>query len=71
MENGTWVVKNAGGQVTATYDSAKNEWTYNYENIKMQVGIAKTKFVNGMVGTIGKDSSFTIPADMLKPLSPD
>ena len=39
-ENGTWVVRNAAGNITSTWDSAKNEWTYNYENITTQYAIA-------------------------------
>jgi len=38
-ENGAWVVKNAAGAVTATWDSAKGEWTYNYENIQRVISI--------------------------------
>jgi len=32
-ENGIWVVKNADGQVTATWNELTNEWTYDTENI--------------------------------------
>jgi len=39
-ENGTWVTKNAAGKTSSTWDSAKNEWTYNYENITTQYAIA-------------------------------
>jgi hypothetical protein len=40
LENGAWVDKNAAGQLTATWDSAKSEWTYTMENITTAYGIA-------------------------------
>jgi len=32
-ENGIWVVKNADGKTTATWNEQTSEWTYNTENI--------------------------------------
>lgn len=32
-ENGVWVVKNADGKTTATWNEQTKEWTYNTENI--------------------------------------
>jgi hypothetical protein len=38
FENGTWVVKNADGKVTATWDATENVWYYNAENLTMISG---------------------------------
>ena len=35
VENDNWVVKNADGQTTATWDEQAKEWTYQGENIKV------------------------------------
>lgn len=35
-ENGIWTVKNADGQVTATWNEETSEWTYDMETIKIQ-----------------------------------
>jgi hypothetical protein len=69
VENGTWVVKNAEGNVTATWDGTTNKWTYNYDNIKMQVGIAETKYDANLLDGISETGVVNIPQDMLKPLS--
>jgi hypothetical protein len=69
VENGTWVVKNAEGNVTATWDGTTNKWTYNYDNIKMQVGIAETKYDVNLTDSISETGVVNIPQDMLKPLS--
>jgi hypothetical protein len=70
LENGQWVVKNAAGQITATWDSAKGEWTYNYENINMQVGIAEPRYIQGWPYTIREGVTVTVPNEMLQPLDP-
>jgi hypothetical protein len=69
MENGTWVVKNSAGNVTATWDGATNKWTYNYENIQMQVGMADIGHHPDLPYTIREGITVTVPGDMLKPLS--
>ena len=60
VEGGTWVVKNADGLVTATWDSANSEWTYNMENIHQQIFVVEnyTQF-----------DPASIPAEMLSPLA--
>lgn len=50
FENGTWVVKNADGAVTATWNGT--EWEYNTENLK----ITRT-----IIGFDGKDASLLDP----------
>ncbi len=35
-ENGVWTVKNADGQITATWNKGTSEWTYDMETIKIQ-----------------------------------
>jgi len=35
-ENGTWVVKNADGQTTATWNTEKKQWDYSKENIHVE-----------------------------------
>jgi hypothetical protein len=71
LENSVWVVKNADGKVTASWDSAAGKWTYDYDNITMQVGMVLPKFVLGMWDSISKTGTVNIPPDMLKPLTPD
>lgn len=36
FESGVWVVKNPAGEVTASWDSTKNQWTYKTENISQK-----------------------------------
>lgn len=58
-ENGQWVVKNAAGEITATYTQAADgtgEWVYNYENIKLSVAFIATADLN-------------IPEEFIKPSS--
>ncbi len=70
LENSVWVVKNADGKVTASWDSAAGKWTYDYENIQMQVGMVLPKFVMGLPDGISETGTVTVPPDMLKPLPP-
>ncbi|MGD0005063.1 MAG: hypothetical protein ABSE06_12630, partial [Anaerolineaceae bacterium] len=70
LENSVWVVKNADGKVTASWDSAAGTWTYDYDNLKMQVGMVLPKFVMGMIDSISRTGTVTVPPDMLKPLPP-
>jgi hypothetical protein len=35
LENGTWVVKNVEGKITATWNAETQSWTYSPENIKV------------------------------------
>jgi len=60
VEGGTWVVKNADGLITASWDSAKSEWVYNMENIHKQIFVVEnyTQF-----------DPASIPAEMLSPLA--
>lgn len=60
VENDTWVVKNASGEITATWDEKTKEWTYHRENIK----VSYTK-----IGFEPDDPSFLAP--LLEPLPPD
>ena len=69
VEGGTWVVKNADGLVTATWDSAKSEWILNWENIKVQIGyIAMPTTVAGLEGMLPEDVYFSAPSEWKSPL---
>jgi len=35
LENGTWVVRNRAGEITATWNAQKSEWDYSVENINV------------------------------------
>ena len=60
LENGTWVVKNADGLVTATWNSQLQEWTYNMEAITIQ---------RAVIGFEGQDESILEP--LFAPLPAD
>jgi hypothetical protein len=47
FENGSWLVKNANGKVTATWDATENVWDYNAEALTMISGGA-SKPVGGI-----------------------
>lgn len=70
LENGTWVTKNPDGLVTATWDAVKGEWTYNMENIKMQIGIAEANHIKGMLTSLREGIIVNVPNEMLQSLDP-
>lgn len=61
VENGTWVVKNADGNVTATWNKETKTWVYSAENIHTQYDI---------VGFEGQDQQF-LNELLNKPLPPE
>ena len=64
VEGGTWVVKNADGLVTATWDSANSEWVLNWENITVQIdAIAMPTTVLGLEGMLDPKVQFIIPSE--------
>jgi len=72
FENGAWVVKNADGKVTATWDATEKKWNYNSENLQIVFGGATEPNSNHA----GRDSyvvgvSFTAPDTWETPLQKD
>lgn len=63
VENGTWVVKNADGKVTATWNKETKTWTYSAENIDVaytQIGLNVDKaLIEPFLGPLPPDDLST------------
>lgn len=69
FENGAWVVKNAAGEVTATWDADANAWAYDMEHIQVVFGGATKPFTDpGNEGMIDKDVTYSVPEEWTLPL---
>lgn len=58
VENGTWVVKDPEGEITARFDAEKQEWTYNHETIEMDVQYINPTHAPGLPASLLEGQSF-------------